>query len=1620
MPQIFILSTYLQSLAKNQRFFNLSFLFSILKLLFFMQRHLPGNRLGRWLVGVVVAVLVTFDAQAQLTGNKTIPGSYATLATAIADLNAQGVGAGGVTFNIVAGYTETAANLLITASGTAANPIVFQKSGAGANPEITAGVGTGALDAIIGFSGVDYVTLDGLSLVENAANATATTQMEFGIALFRPSPTDGCQFNTIRNCQVTLNKANTGTFGVYGAATTAASTTSVAAIAPSGANTGNRLNGNTISNAVSGIYLTGSAATTAANYDLNNEIGVTAGNTVTNFGGASTSGWGIGVNMQNGAKIVNNTVNSAGGTTGTATLRGIYANTGVSSNIDITGNTITLVGGAALSNVIGIDNGVGSTAAGNTVNITGNTVQNSTYATATSGAFYGIQNTASATIVNLTGNTISGNTSSATMGNFMALRNTASVGTLNISTNNITNNTLAGSGEYDAVYTSGATSTALVVSGNQFNSTAAVATTGSLYFLNIGATSSGTMAVRNNVFGSFTKTGVGGTVYGYYNSASPQVPQTISGNTISGITLNGATAFYGLFVNTSGNQTQTITGNTVSNIGGGTSTIYGLYVGYGSAASTINTNTVTGLSAAASVYGLYLGSSLIGGTIYANTIGGLSGSGTGSAVVGLYTAAFTPTIYGNKVYNLADSHATGLVYGLCVQPGILPGTTVAFYNNQVGDLRAPAATSLNAVVGLYINSGATSINAYYNTFYLAASSTEPTFGTSGIYLGAPLTVLDARNNIVVNKSTAAGAGGYTAALRRVSGAPGSPPDNLAATANNNLYYAGPPSATNVIYVEGITAAAINAQPTLAAYRAFMAPRESNTVTEDLAFASTAGLAATFLHVNPAAPTQIEGGGTPIGSITTDFDGDTRSTSTPDIGADEGTFLPLNLTGPLITLAVLANTSSTATRSLAVTITDPSGLSTTTPPRLFYRKGTSGAFVSVLAASQSGSTYTFALDYAAVGGVAVADVVQYYVVAQDASGNVSSNPLGGTFAMAPARQYQYTILGALSGVYYVGSGTSPNPARTYATLTAAAAAYNGSGLTGAVTFLLLDATYSAAETFPVIFGNNPEASAANTLTIRPHAGVSSTITAANSLLAFSNARYVTLDGSNSGTTSRDLTLTSTTNISNVFHVFVESPQANALGTTNITVRNLNIVGRSPVAAGGGLYGIVADGADNDNLTVQNNSIVGVTTGISLNGSALVSAGGNDNTVVQDNVVGPATASAANNIGITGLAVSGAVNITVTGNIVQNVFGGGPPVGMALIRVTGGLVRGNTVRSVTNISPGYAYGLTVSTGTTGLVVDANRISGVTGAGSAGYGGYGIWVYTGMANSNVRISNNFVSDIQGTSHTGLTTGATVGILLNTTMSGVSVQYNSVNLTGTYNYAGSFSTAFGVGASVTGLNVHNNIFANAQVNGTGTTGSAYTLYSLAPAAAYTTLNYNDYHSSGPQAALAYFGGATQATLAALRTATGKDVGSISVDPRFISATDLHTSTVALNGAATPIPGIMTDIDGDTRNATTPAIGADEFTLLTTTRAGIAGASLLVYPNPTPTGRVTLELRGFRSATQLAVLDALGRLVSSELVPASSGSMVCGLDLTCQPAGVYLLRLRNEQGVETRRLVRE
>ncbi|MCK4662126.1 MAG: right-handed parallel beta-helix repeat-containing protein, partial [Bacteroidales bacterium] len=83
----------------------------------------------------------------------------------------------------------------------------------------------------------------------------------------------------------------------------------------------------------------------------------------------------------------------------------------------------------------------------------------------------------------------------------------------------------------------------------------------------------------------------------------------------------------------------------------------------------------------------------------------------------------------------------------------------------------------------------------------------------------------------------------------------------------------------------------------------------------------------------------------------------------------------------------------------------------------------------------------------------------------------------------------------------------------------------------------------------------------------------------------------------------------------------------------------------------------------------------------------------------------------------------------------------------------------------------------------------------------------------------------------------------------------------------------------------------------------------------------------------LANWAGATYNDLAHFQT-TGSDQNSLSVYPSFVSETDLHVQTHWLSGVGTNTTQgeVPTDIDGETRDASTPDIGADEFVPTNTT----------------------------------------------------------------------------------------
>jgi hypothetical protein len=1043
---------------------------------------------------------LNLSAQVTISGGTTAAGSYTTLASAITALNGGGALTAPVTVDVVAGHTESlTAKIVLTMTGDATNTITIQKNGAGVNPKLISYTGTVATPSVLadGFfvlAGTDYVTIDGIDLEDKATNTTTTTVMEFGYGLFKASVTDGCQNNTIKNCKITLNRVqntawtapgHNGSCGIAMVNGLHTATGALTITAASGSNSFNKFYSNTIQNCNAGISIVGFVTTVGVGPnpdpfsffgDLGNDIGGTSaatGNTILNFGGgaATNPATGIFANNQWSMNCSYNTLNNNTGTgvNHTTTLRGIFFGlaTSTSASLDCNNNNVTIFSGGTTAQVVGIESGFGATAAGNTININNNTIAAS-YLTATSGAFYGIwNNAATPATLNMNGNTITSMTYSAAA--------------------------LAGSGAVYPIYNTGAATT---------------------------------VNMNNNTVRNVTRTGTtGGTTIGIYTTVGTN--QNVIKNTIKNISIDGTGAASILYGIQTATGTIVVDSNTVDSLRciktTGTSALYGIYDVASPTNENYNYNTISNIThnGTGIVYGLFTNTAAGTRTVSNNNIFNISTAGT--TVAGILQTNSSPNIFKNKIYNIrSTSTGAPTVSGLSVSSVGTSGVC-NIYNNYIGDIRATAATSTAqtapVVRGINITSTTTTsnFNISYNTVYLNASTTGTNFATAGLFVTdnatATTSKLTLQNNLIINNSTPAAGAHATVAYQRSAATAG----NYDAASSNNLFYAGVPGAKNLIYNDGT-----NSDQLIVDFKTRVTPRESNSITEDVStkFLSTTGSDATFLHINATIPTQIEGSGIAIATITDDYDGDFRN-SPSDIGADEGNFTGADLTAPTISSVTLAvNTCSTVSRNVTATISDASGLPTSGSflPKIYFRKN-AGTYSSSQGSLTSGTSisgdWTFTIDYATIGGVASSDVIDYYIIAQDIAStpNISSSPLGvvatdvNTITAHPTTPLTYAIYGNLSGTYTVGSGGN------FATLAAAINTYNNSCLTGAVIYQLTDLTYNES----VAILDNSYANATNTLTIYPtNPGTLISGNTTNPTIDLNGAKYVTIDGRVGGT------------------------------------------------------------------------------------------------------------------------------------------------------------------------------------------------------------------------------------------------------------------------------------------------------------------------------------------------------------------------------------------------------------------------------------------------------------------------------------------------------------------------
>jgi hypothetical protein len=617
-----------------------------------------------------------------------------------------------------------------------------------------------------------------------------------------------------------------------------------------------------------------------------------------------------------------------------------------------------------------------------------------------------------------------------------------------------------------------------------------------------------------------------------------------------------------------------------------------------------------------------------------------------------------------------------------------------------------------------------------------------------------------------------------------------------------------------------------------------------------------------------------------------------------------------LTSPVIIYTPLGNTSSTAERTLAATISGEGGVpvSGTGLPVCYWKIGADGSWNNSQGTHTTGSQYDFDFGTGAISG----DTVFYYLVAKDnspfpnilaspvlgASGYTASPPACSTI---PSEPNSYRIASALSGTVTVGGAGGD-----YSNLTGDGGLFNSINdnvLNDNVTAYIMgdlteDGTHSLNQW-------SEEGGGGYSLTIRPGATLTPTISGTydnGALLRFTGASRVSLIGSNGGGPNRDLTITNTS---------TTSPSVILIGSigtstiTDISITYCNIINGSTNSSAL----VVSDTLSSnegyfDNLEIRNNSFQKAYIGVFIKAAE----GEGTNISVSENLL---NTSGTNNISYMGLYFQGVDNCTVSGNIIGN---------------------------FENASGQNDKGIWIASGCTSVDVYNNNVDNLGYSGTSGYGAQGIYVSTANLDAGINVFNNLISNLTGdgddytnSSYYSILYNP-IGIFLITEQSGISVYNNSISLSGnTLNYD---VNAMSIGICVaegTTADIRNNIIVN-NLGLAGATGyGACGIYAETTAGQFTDINHNDYYvtatGSGVNAIGKISNTTTALSLGDWQIATGKDLKSIAVDPLYLGAADLGLTTGSpAIGKGTPLASVPDDYSGNARHPFKPTIGAYDY----------------------------------------------------------------------------------------------
>ncbi|MGY3091161.1 hypothetical protein ACVWYF_004227 [Hymenobacter sp. UYAg731] len=1089
---------------------------------------------------------------------------------------------------------------------------------------------------------------------------------------------------------------------------------------------------------------------------------------------------------------------------------------------------------------------------------------------------------------------------------------------------------------------------------------------------------------------------------------------TTSGNSANNLTIEGNTVnggYYGITLY--GNSTTSLnTGNIVRNNNVRDFYTYGIYSGYQDGAQFIGNDVSRPLrTAVSSFYGIYL-----------------SGSSRSQA------------IEKNRLHDpfTGNPASTSTLYGIYLTTGT--GATATTTNDVVNNV----LYNINGVGTQYLiyNSGAAFSRIYNNTIN-ADDQSANTSTTYGIYNSGASA--DVKNNVVSITRPSAG----TKYGLYYSTAPTSSNYNDIYVPNGNVGY----FSTALVTLANLQAANSNAF-------------DQNSISADPVFvgAGTGNLLPSNVLLNNA--------GTPLTRVTEDITGATRGAA-PDLGAYEFTpvavdVAPVALLGPatgtscysaaeaVIVQIRNAGTSTlnfaTTPATIAVVVTLPGGTTQTFPGTVSTGTLASGATLSVTLTGTLNmttlGTYAFAVTATVVGDANTSNNVLTPAATRTVVAPVAGVLSPATFNICVSGSASLALTGAANGSIQYQSSTSATG--IFTDIAGATAATYTTPVLNSTTYYRVRSTCNTNTTYSnvaAISVNNPVISAAPT-PVSTCAGGTATLSA--TVPTGISVRYFTAatGGTAIGTGNPFVTPALTANTTYYAEAF-------AGGTENVGKALTN--GVDGTNTGGGLYFTTTGPTTIANVTVYRtaNAAAGTATINLLTGSTTSTTGALATITVP--VPANTTAAVSPTVLALNFAVPAAGSYTLylssaTPALVRDYTAAAPATTYPYTSPSGTVsITGATLSSyyyffynwqigsecvgasrtpiAVTVTPGLVASLPVAAANScgrNPYQLAGTIAGT--ATGATYTTSGTGTFSPNATTlNATYTPSAADVTAGTVTLTLTpTGPTASctstgrvVLTLVTPPNAAFSYPA----GTY-CTGSTTTVAPVLApgavagtfSTTGLGLTVNpttgviSLANATSDGTYTIlNTVATSGACSGSSSSTTITINfgvvtPTLTSSPQA-----GGVLLTTPALAGVIYQFFVNGVAVAPAGTSNT-LSLPVGSQNGSYTVVVTSTSGCASAPSNAVAVVVTA-------TQTASLTGVSLLVYPNPTPNGSLTLELRGPRAtASQLVVLNSLGQVVHTSTIAAGSAS----LNLANLASGVYTFRVKTTEGVLTQRVVRE